>query len=84
MKAKIQKVELFNIEINGVTHKGFEKIESWRGLACYKNKDGQIIANDFGDKTPFDWILFPGDKKAEPQEIIIITASPCFLGEQQK
>ncbi len=81
MKAKIQKVELFNIEINGVTHKGFEKIESWRGLACYKNKDGEIIATEYPGDNPIDWVfdMIGGKPTNEDQEVVIISASPCFI-----
>lgn len=83
MKAKIQKVEMFNIEINGVTHEGFTKTETWKGMACYKNKDGEIVGSNFGGRAPFDWIFhqIDVDKKDEPEEFIIISASPHFLGK---
>ena len=79
MKAKITKSELFDIEINGFTHKGFTKVDTWSGLAKYKNKDGEVIATDSFVDGLFNWMLAPHKGIVNTDETFsIIMASPFF------
>ena len=78
MKVKITKSELYDIEINGLIHKGFTKVDTWSGLAKYRNKDGEVIATDSFIDGMFDWMLAPHKGKVTSDEINIVMLSPCF------
>lgn len=82
MKATIRKTETFSFEIGHTTHIGFEKIETWKGMTCYKNSVGEIIAAGLPSDSPVAWVFeMIGDKPTdEDQEVVIISASPCFIG----
>lgn len=78
MKAKITKSELYDIEINGLIHKGFTKVDTWSGLAKYRNNVGEIIATDSFVDGLFSWMLSPHKGEVNQDEINIIMASPVF------
>ena len=78
MKVKIVRSELFDIEINGLIHKGFTKVDTWSGLANYRNKDGEIIATDSFVDGLFSWLMSPHKDGVASEEIVAIMASPVF------
>ena len=78
MKAVITKSELYDIEINDVIYKGFTKVDTWSGLAKYRNKDGEVIATDSFVDGLFSWMMAPHKGDVNSDEISIIMASPCF------
>lgn len=78
MKAEITRSELFDIKISGLTHKGFTKVDTWSGMAKYRNKDGEVIATDSFIEGMFSWMMAPHKGKVNSDEITIIMASPCF------
>ena len=78
MKAKISKSEIYDIEIRGVIHQGFRKVDTWNGLAKYQKEGQTIIAID--DKELFGGMfgeLFGGANK--DNELEIVMASPSLL-----
>ena len=85
MKVKITQVNAYEIEIDGVVHKGFEKKGEIEDVASFKNSKGQSVLvchdNESGMPAFFDR-LFGQDEKTK--EFAVLRISPDLIPVKDK
>ena len=76
MKVKITQVNAYEIEIDGVVHKGFEKKGEIEGVASFKDAAGQllVVAKESGH---FLDVIFGNDNKSD--EFQAVKMSPSLM-----
>ena len=81
MKVKITQVNAYEIEIDGVVHKGFEKKGEIEGVASFKDHLGQLVVVA---KEPGHFLdaLFCSDEKTD--EFQAVKMSPGLMPVKDK
>ena len=81
MNIKITQVNAYEIEIDGVVHKGFEKKGEIEGLASFKNQSGQLVVVAKEPEDFFD-VIFGGNNKSD--EFQAVKMSPSLMPSKDK
>ena len=80
-QSAIRKVSGYTITIRGVEYEGFKKVDTWNGLACYKNHLGKVIVNDLVTNAVNDLFaeMFGDLFNLHSGEVTIVAADNVFL-----
>ena len=79
LKAKITQANVYDIEINGVTHKGFEKVGELEGLTSLKNVEGQTVVVSIDGDRPVTKLFNEIFGKGQSDEFDVIKMSPDLI-----
>lgn len=79
INATIEPTVKYDINIGGLTFRGFTKDGTWNGMTAFTNNQGTVIVNEFegGDKDIFKF-LQTDDEGPKGGDFLIVKASPFF------